>query len=154
VNSQRTYDAKSAVINGQQNNHLGNSAPLKPSVRAYNPVPEMVLICIARSLAFLVYRQAGLLEAQMTTANTRSITTNHSANTRIASDNGTSLALIPFFQVSIKVGIGRSRIYALIGEGNFPPPVKIGASSRWLVSEIDAYIAQLAATRNSNLTGA
>lgn len=50
--------------------------------------------------------------------------------------------------------MGRSRIYALIGEGNFPPPVKIGASSRWIVSEIDAYIAQLAATRNYKLTGA
>lgn len=78
----------------------------------------------------------------------------HSASTRINADHGTSLALIPFFQVSTKVGMGRSRVYALIGEGKFPAPVKIGASSRWLVSEIDAYIAQLAATRNSKLTGA
>lgn len=77
----------------------------------------------------------------------------HSVDTRIAADKGTPLALIPFFQVSIKVGMGRSRVYALIGEGNFPAPVKIGASSRWLVSEIDAYIAQLAATRNSKLAG-
>ena len=86
--------------------------------------------------------------------NTRLTSALHSAETRIAADNGTALALIPFFQVALKVGMGRSRIYALIGEGNFPPPVKIGASSRWVVSEIDAYIAQLAATRNSNLMGA
>ncbi len=86
--------------------------------------------------------------------NTRLLSALHSADTRIAADNGTPLALIPFFQVAIKVGMGRSRVYALIGEGNFPPPVKIGASSRWLVSEIDAYIAQLAATRNSKLSGA
>lgn len=50
--------------------------------------------------------------------------------------------------------MGRSRIYGLIGEGNFPPPVKIGASSRWIDREIDAYIAQLAAARNSKLMGA
>lgn len=85
-----------------------------------------------------------------TYTNARSPSTLHSAETRIAADN----ALIPFAQLSTKVGMGRSRIYALIGEGNFPPPVKIGASSRWLVSEIDAYIAQLAATRNSKLMGA
>jgi prophage regulatory protein len=85
--------------------------------------------------------------------NTRLPSTLHSAEPRIAANNGSPLALIPFFQVSIKVGMGRSRIYALIGDGNFPAPVKIGASSRWLVSEIDAYIAQLAATRNSKLAG-
>jgi len=58
--------------------------------------------------------------------------------------------LITFVQVAAKVGMGRSRIYALIAEGKFPPPVKIGSSSRWIVAEIDAYIAQLAATRNPN----
>jgi prophage regulatory protein len=80
--------------------------------------------------------------------------THHSADTRINADQGTAPALIPFVQLSKKVGMGRSRIYALIGEGNFPPPVKIGSSSRWIVSEIDAYIAQLASTRNENLMGA
>lgn len=78
----------------------------------------------------------------------------HSVETRIHADHGTPLALIDFKQLSTKVRMGRSRIYALIGEGNFPPPVKIGASSRWIDHEIDAYIAQLAATRNSDLTGA
>ena len=82
--------------------------------------------------------------------NLRSTSSLQSAETRITPDN----ALIPFAQLSTKVGMGRSRIYALIGEGNFPPPVKIGASSRWLVSEVDAYIAQLAVNRNSNLTEA
>lgn len=77
-----------------------------------------------------------------------------SAATRINADHSTPPALIDFKQLSTKVCMGRSRIYALIGEGNFPPPVKIGASSRWIDPEIDAYIAQLAATRNSNLMGA
>jgi prophage regulatory protein len=77
-----------------------------------------------------------------------------SASTRINADHGTPPVLIDFKQTSAKVRMGRSRIYALIGEGNFPAPVKIGASSRWIVAEIDAYIAQLAATRNSKFTGA
>lgn len=90
----------------------------------------------------------------MTTAtNTRSTPTHRSADMRISADS-TQQALIPFVRVSTMVSMGRSRIYALIGEGKFPPPVKIGASSRWIVCEIDAYIAQLAATRNSNLMGA
>ena len=88
------------------------------------------------------------------TTNTRSTSTHHNTDTQINADHGTPLALIPFAQLSTKVGMGRSRIYALIGEGNFPPPVKIGASSRWIDREIDAYIAQLATTRNSKLTGA
>lgn len=78
----------------------------------------------------------------------------HSASTRINADHGTPPVLIDFKQTSTKVSMGRSRIYALIGEGKFPPPVKIGASSRWIVREIDAYIAQLADTRNSKLMGA
>ena len=77
----------------------------------------------------------------------------HSASTRINADHGTPPVLIDFKQTSAKVCMGRSRIYALIDEGNFPRPVKIGSSSRWIVSEIDAYIAQLTATRNANLMG-
>lgn len=82
-------------------------------------------------------------------ANTQSQTTHHSAETRLNADHSTPPALIDFKQLSAKVCMGRSRIYALIGEGNFPPPVKIGASSRWIDPEIDAYIAQLAATRDT-----
>jgi prophage regulatory protein len=89
-----------------------------------------------------------------TATNTQSTPVHHSADTRISVDQSTAPALITFVQVATKVGMGRSRIYALIAEGKFPPPVKIGSSSRWIVAEIDAYIAQLAATRNSKLTGA
>jgi len=82
------------------------------------------------------------------------LTSNLSASSRINAENGAPPVLIDFKQLSAKVCMGRSRIYALIGEGNFPPPVKIGASSRWIDPEIDAYIAQLAATRNSTFRGA
>ena len=85
---------------------------------------------------------------------TQSNATHHNSDARINADHGTQLSLIDFKQLSTKVRMGRSRIYALISEGNFPPPVKIGASSRWIDPEIDAYIAQLAATRDSELTGA
>ena len=80
-------------------------------------------------------------------------TTQDSAQKRIEADNGTATALIDFKQLSQKVCMGRSRIYALIANGDFPPPVKIGTSSRWINPEIEAYIAQLAATRDSELTG-
>lgn len=79
--------------------------------------------------------------------------TRYGASTRTIADHGTPPVLIDFKQVSTKVCMGRSRIYGLIGEGKFPPPVKIGASSRWIQTEIDAYIATLAATRDSELTG-
>ena len=80
-------------------------------------------------------------------------TTQDSAQKRIEAANGTPTTLIDFKQLSQKVCMGRSRIYALIANGDFPPPVKIGTSSRWINPEIEAYIAQLAATRDSELTG-
>jgi prophage regulatory protein len=76
------------------------------------------------------------------------------ASTLINVDHSTPPLLIDFKQTSVKVRMGRSRIYALIGEGSFPAPVKIGTSSRWIAHEIDAYIEQLAAARNSQLLGA
>ena len=43
--------------------------------------------------------------------------------------------------VAGRVGMHPSTIYAEIKEGRFPAPVKLGRSSRWLESEIDAWIA-------------
>lgn len=63
-----------------------------------------------------------------------------------ATDNQ-SPALLAFNPLSNYVGFGRSRIYQLIAEGEFPPPIKIGKSSRWLTSEIDAWINAQAAKR-------
>lgn len=42
--------------------------------------------------------------------------------------------------VSGRVGMHPSTIYAEINAGNFPAPVKLGRSSRWPESEIDAWI--------------
>lgn len=42
--------------------------------------------------------------------------------------------------VSGRVGMHPSTIYAEIAAGRFPAPVKLGRSSRWPESEVDAWI--------------
>ena len=66
----------------------------------------------------------------------------------------TGTALLAFEPLSNYVDMGRSRIYALIKESGFPPPIKIGKSSRWLKSEIDSWIATQAAARQTEQAGA
>ncbi len=56
-------------------------------------------------------------------------------------------ALLPFAHLSHYVTFGRSRIYQLINAGEFPKPIKLGKSSRWLKTEIDLWIQQHAAQR-------
>ena len=46
-------------------------------------------------------------------------------------------------EVKLKTGLSRSSLYNFIKQGNFPPPIKLGArSSGWLNSEIEAWIQQ------------
>jgi len=68
-----------------------------------------------------------------------------------STDSGT--ALLAFEPLSNYVYMGRSRIYALIKESDFPSPIKIGKSSRWLKSEIDSWIATQAAARQTKEAG-
>lgn len=70
-----------------------------------------------------------------------------SANT--VSDISALQVLFTFAILATYVAMGRSRIYGLIVEGKFPPPIKIGRSSRWLKSEIDSWIAAQAAARQT-----
>ncbi len=47
------------------------------------------------------------------------------------------------------VGLSKPTIYKLIRQQQFPAPIKIGPkASGWLVSEIDAWIAERAAQRD------
>lgn len=62
--------------------------------------------------------------------------------------------LLPFSDVQLRVRLSRTSIYALIGSGSFPKPVKIGRASRWLSTEIDALIESLAARRGPPATNA
>ena len=41
-------------------------------------------------------------------------------------------------------GFRKSSLYSLIADKRFPPPIKIGRSSRWLSSEVQDWIYKLA----------
>ncbi|EPB4340562.1 helix-turn-helix transcriptional regulator [Enterobacter kobei] len=62
----------------------------------------------------------------MTTANT---------NTSLLSDKLVDMAFITEF-----TGLSDKWFYKLIQEGQFPKPIKLGRSSRWLKSEIEAWV--------------
>ncbi|EWG71155.1 MULTISPECIES: helix-turn-helix transcriptional regulator [Enterobacterales] len=62
----------------------------------------------------------------MTTANT---------NTSLLSDKLVDMAFITEF-----TGLSDKWFYKLIQEGLFPKPIKLGRSSRWLKSEIEAWV--------------
>jgi prophage regulatory protein len=55
--------------------------------------------------------------------------------------------LLRFPVVAERVGLSRTSIYGFIKDGSFPVPVKTGRGSRWLASEIDAWIAARAKAR-------
>lgn len=61
-------------------------------------------------------------------------------------------ALLGFEPLSLYVGLNRTRVYALIRQRKFPPPLKIGKSSRWQKSAVDAWIAAQVAQQNSLAT--
>lgn len=61
-------------------------------------------------------------------------------------------SLLPLAEVRRLVGIGKSQLYRLISDGDFPPPVKIRRSSRWLSSEVHAWIHDQANHRTVSLT--
>ena len=48
--------------------------------------------------------------------------------------------LLPLRQLESVVGFRKSKIYQLIESGEFPPPIKIGRSSRWASSEISDWV--------------
>ncbi|MGX7004162.1 helix-turn-helix transcriptional regulator [Caballeronia sp. KNU42] len=43
-------------------------------------------------------------------------------------------------EVCHRVALSRTVIYALIKEGRFPTPIKMGYASRWLESEVQKWI--------------
>jgi prophage regulatory protein len=56
--------------------------------------------------------------------------------------NPTTERLLPLSEVEFRTGFKSSFIYQLIKEGKFPKPIKIGTSSRWRESEVQAWIAK------------
>ena len=59
-------------------------------------------------------------------------------------------ALLAFEPLSHYVSFGRSRLYQLIAAGEFPRPIKIGKSSRWVRAEIDTWLSAQIAARPTN----
>lgn len=56
--------------------------------------------------------------------------------------------LLRLREVLYRTGMSRSRVYAHMAEGQFPRPVKLGRTSTWLESEIEAWIAAKIAQRD------
>lgn len=56
--------------------------------------------------------------------------------------------LLRLAEVEKRVGLRKSAIYAGIQDGTFPAPVRVGAASRWLSTEIDRFIASLISARD------
>lgn len=48
--------------------------------------------------------------------------------------------LLRLAEVSRRVGLNKTALYERIASGGFPAPVKIGPCSRWVESEIQAWI--------------
>lgn len=59
-----------------------------------------------------------------------------------------STTLLTFAQVSAKVALGRTSIYAGIAANTFPKPIKSGKRSLWVESEIEQWIADRIAERD------
>lgn len=47
--------------------------------------------------------------------------------------------LLPIESVMEEIGVKRTKLYAMIAQGEFPEPVKIGALSRWPLSDVIEY---------------
>lgn len=68
-----------------------------------------------------------------------------------AESNGAALAarnLIRLGEVQKRTALSRSSIYAKVAAGTFPRPVKQGASSVWVDTEVQAWIDALISARD------
>ena len=59
----------------------------------------------------------------------------------------TEQALFDFPDTSRYTKLKRSQLYGLVRKGEFPKPIKIGKSSRWVKAHIDAWIAEQVAAQ-------
>lgn len=56
-------------------------------------------------------------------------------------------ALFTFKDTERYTRVKRSQAYGLMRKGKFPKPIKIGKSSRWVKSHIDAWISEQVAAQ-------
>jgi prophage regulatory protein len=67
----------------------------------------------------------------------------------VANSDATSVRLIPIAEVIRLTSRGRSKIYSDVRAGTFPQPIKDGSASRWVLGEIEGWIAARVAERNT-----
>lgn len=60
------------------------------------------------------------------------------------------IQLLDIKTVLKRVAIGRTKLYALVAQRNFPQPLKIGRHTRWLETEVEAWVADLAERRSQD----
>ena len=63
--------------------------------------------------------------------------TNANTNTGLLSDKMVNMVFITEF-----TGLSDKWFYKLIQDGQFPKPIKLGRSSRWLKSEVEFWVHQ------------
>lgn len=74
----------------------------------------------------------------------------HTPAARASQQRSYTLRLLRRQEVQEKTGLSSSAIYALIKKGRFPGSVPLGSNSvAWLESEIDDWIKQRIAVRNT-----
>lgn len=56
--------------------------------------------------------------------------------------------LLPLAEVENRVGLRKTAIYERMNRNEFPKPVTLGTTVRWVESEIDAWIAELIKNRD------
>lgn len=93
-----------------------------------------------RTMATTLKRYAELLEARTSLVQQNAVTTVTPAETEFVM-NHLPGRLLKLGEVIDLVGLGRTMIYRLIREGDFPAPFKPGGySSRWSEDEVRAWI--------------
>lgn len=63
--------------------------------------------------------------------------TTQNNNTSLLNDTMVDMAFITRF-----TGLTDKWFYKLINDGEFPKPIKLGRSSRWMQSEVEAWVQQ------------
>jgi prophage regulatory protein len=66
----------------------------------------------------------------------------------------TSKRLIALPEVMKRTGACRSNIYRMVSRDEFPRPVKVGRSTRWVDTEVAAWIESLADARGTGKAAA
>lgn len=70
-----------------------------------------------------------------------------------ATTTTTTTRLLPLPEVERLTGFRKSKLFALVAEGAFPRPCKIGRASRWVAGEVECWVAEQIAKRDAQPTG-